>query len=123
MVFSSKRGMLLRVCWSTQSRSTSVKTDVSLTDISSLPSSVCSAGDMPQPDHQPKPGDYESAMGEIMLQSAGLTSAVELDVEVVGHSPETEAQEDSVKEKRREETRFSIYLSLVSSNEETLQII
>ena len=31
---------------STQSRSTSIETDVSLTDISSLPSSVCCAGDM-----------------------------------------------------------------------------
>ena len=36
---------------STQSRSTSVETDVSFADISSLPSSVCSAGDMPQLDH------------------------------------------------------------------------
>ena len=39
--------------------STSIKTDVSCVDISSLPSSVCSAGDMPQPDDRPK--EYESA--------------------------------------------------------------
>ena len=36
----------------TQSRSTSVKTDISCADISSLPSSMGSAGDMPQPDNQ-----------------------------------------------------------------------
>ena len=79
---------------STRSRSTLVETDVLLADISSLPLSVCSAGDMPRPDHQLKPGDYESAMGEMMLESVSSTRAVEPDVKV-----ETEAQEDGVKEK------------------------
>ena len=41
--------------------STSIKTDVSCADILSLPSSICSAGDMLPPDDQSK--DYESAMG------------------------------------------------------------
>ena len=49
---------------------------------------------MSQPDHQSKPGDYESAMGEMMLESVSLTGAAELDVKV-----KTEAQEDSVEEK------------------------
>ena len=79
---------------STQLRGTSVETDVSFTDISSLPSSVISAGDMPRLGDRPKPGDYESAMGEMTLESASLTGAVELDIEVVGHNLETEAQED-----------------------------
>ena len=34
-----------------------------------------------------------------MLESASLTRAVEMDVEEVGCNPETEAQEDGVKEK------------------------
>ena len=84
---------------STRSRSTLVETDVSLTDISSLPLSVCLAGDMPWPDHQPKPGDYESAMGEMTLESASLTRAVVPDVEVVGCSSETESQEVDIEEK------------------------
>ena len=76
-----------------------METDVSFADISSLPSSVGLVGDMPQPDYQPKSGDYESAMGEMTLESASLTGVVEPDVEVVGHNPETEAQEDGVDEK------------------------
>ena len=76
----------------TRSRSTSVETDVSFTDISSLPLSVCLAGDMPQPDHQLKPGDYKSAIGEMTLESVSLTGTAELDVGV-----ETEAEEDGVK--------------------------
>ena len=71
-----------------------METDVSLADISLLPSSVCSAGDMPRPDHLLKPEDYESAMGEMMLESASSTGAAEPDIKV-----ETKAQEDSVKEK------------------------
>ena len=80
----------------TRSRGTSVETDVSFADISSLPSSVGLAGDMPRPSDQPKPGDSESAMGEMMLESASLTRAVELDVKVIGRNLETEAQEDGV---------------------------
>ena len=50
--------------------STSIETDVSCADISSLPSSICSAGDMLQPDDQSK--DYRSAMG-------GMTRFSQLD--------------------------------------------
>ena len=59
----------------TQSKSTSVETDVSLADISSLPLSVCSTGDMPQPDRQSRPGDYKSAKGEMMLESGSSSGA------------------------------------------------
>ena len=38
-------------------------------------------------------------MGEMTLESASLTGVAELDVEVVGCNPETEAQEDGVHEK------------------------
>ena len=71
-----------------------METDVKFADISLLPSSVSSAGDMPQLDHCPKPGDYESAMGEMTLESASSTGVVEPDIEVVGCNPETEAQVD-----------------------------
>ena len=81
---------------STQSRGISVETDVSFADISSLPSSVGSVGNMPRPSDQPKPGDYESAMGEMTLESASLTGAVEPDIEVTGQNLGTEAQEDGV---------------------------
>ena len=80
----------------TLSRSTSVKTDISCTDISSLPSSVGSAGDMPRPDNQLQLGDYESAMGEMTLDSVSSTGAVEPDVEAVEKNLEAEAQEDGV---------------------------
>ena len=83
----------------TQSRSTSVETDVPFTDISSLPLSVCSVGDMPRLDHQLKLRDYESAMGEMTLESASINRAAEPDIEEVGHNPETEAQEDGIEEK------------------------
>ena len=53
---------------------------------------------MPPLDHRPKPGDYKLAMGEMTLESASSTGAVELDIEVVGCNPETEAQEDGVDE-------------------------
>ena len=43
---------VLGYAMSTKLRRTSVETDISCTDISSLPSSVGSAGDMPQPDNQ-----------------------------------------------------------------------
>ena len=59
--------------------STSIKTDVSCANISSLPLRVCSAGDIPQPDDQPR--DYESAMGGMTLDSASLTGTGKQDIE------------------------------------------
>ena len=35
-------------------------------------------------------------MGEMTLESASLTGAVEVDVNVAGQNPETEAKEDGV---------------------------
>ena len=55
--------------------STSIETDVSYADISSLPFSVCSMGDMPRPNDRPK--DYESAMGGMTLDSASSTGTEE----------------------------------------------
>ena len=55
-----------------------------------------SAGHMPQPDNQPQLGDYKSAMGEMTLDSASLTGAVEPDIKTVKNNLETEAQEDRV---------------------------
>ena len=81
---------------STQSRSTSVKTDIACADISSLPSSIGSAGDMPQPNNQLQFGNYESAMGEMTLDSVSSTGAVEPDIETMEKNPEAEAQEDGV---------------------------
>ena len=37
---------------------------------------------MPRPDHRLKPGNYESAMGEMTLESASSTGAAEPDVKV-----------------------------------------
>ena len=62
---------------SIRSRSTSVKRDISCADISSLPSSVGSAGDMPQTDTQF--GDYKSAMEGMTLDLASLTGIGEQD--------------------------------------------
>ena len=59
--------------------STSIETDVLCVDVSLLPSSVCSAGDLPLPDDRPK--DYKSAMGGMALDSASLTGTGEQDVE------------------------------------------
>ena len=87
---------VLRHAMSTQLRSTSVKTDISCANISSLLSSVGSAGDMPQPDNQLQLGDYESAMGEMTLDSASLTRAVEPDIKTIEKSLEAETQEDGV---------------------------
>ena len=80
----------------TRSRTTSVETDISCPDISSLPSSVGSAEDMPQPDNRLQLGDYELAMGEMMLDSASSTRAAELDIKAVEKNPEAEDQEDGV---------------------------
>ena len=78
-------------------RSALVKTDISCTDISLLPSSVGSAGDMPQPDAQLRLGDYESAMGGMTLVTlVSLTRMGEPDVEAMEKNPEVEAGEDGV---------------------------
>ena len=74
--------------------STSIETDVSCADILSLPSSVCSAGDMPQPDDQPK--DYKSAMGGMTLDSASLTGTGEQDIEDMEKNPDVETEEGRV---------------------------
>ena len=80
----------------TQSRSTSVKTDISCTDISLLLSSVGSAGDMPRPDNRLQLGDYKTAMREMTLDLASLTGAVEPEIEAVKKNLEAEAQQDGV---------------------------
>ena len=77
-------------------RSTSVETDISCTDISSLPSSVGSAGDMPPPDTRPRLGNYELAVGGMTLDSASLTQRGEPDVEEMGKNPEIETEGDGV---------------------------
>ena len=74
--------------------STSIETDVLCVDILSLPSSLCSAGDMPQPDNQPK--DYKSAMGEMTLDSASLTGTGEQDIEDMEKNPDVETEEGGV---------------------------
>ena len=55
------------------------------------PTSVCSAGDMHQPDDQPK--DYESAMGGMTLDSASLTGTEEQDIEDMEKNPNIKAEE------------------------------
>ena len=54
---------------STLSRGTSVKTDISCADISSLPSSVGSAGDMPQPDNRPQLGRNDTGVSQFNQSS------------------------------------------------------
>ena len=68
--------------------------DISCADISSLPSSVGSAGDMPQPETQL--GDYKSAMGGMTLDSMSSTRAGEQDIEEMKKDPEVETEEDGV---------------------------
>ena len=60
---------------SIRSRSTSIETDISHADISSLPSSVGSGGDMPRCETQF--GDYKSAMGGMTLDLVSSTRAGE----------------------------------------------
>ena len=74
--------------------STSIKTDVLCANVSSLPSSVCSAGDMPQPDDQPR--DYESAMGGMTLDSASSTGTGEQDIKDMQKNLDIETEEDGV---------------------------
>ena len=74
--------------------STSIKTDVSCADVSSLPSGICSAGDMPQPDDQPT--DYESAMGGMTLDLASSTGTGEQDIEDMEKNPDVKTEEGRV---------------------------
>ena len=75
-------------------RSTSVEMDISCADISSLPSSVGSAGDMPRPETQL--GNYKSAMGGMTLDSVRSTGVGEQDIEEMEKNPEVEIEEDGV---------------------------
>ena len=63
-------------------------------DILSLPLSVCSAGDIPQPDIQPK--DYKSAMGVMTLDSASSTGTGEQDIKDMEKNPDVETEEGGV---------------------------
>ena len=74
--------------------STSIKIDVSCADVSSLPSSVCLAGDMPPPDDRPK--DYKSAMGGMTLDSASLTGTGEQDIKDMEKNPDVKTEEGGV---------------------------
>ena len=74
--------------------STSIKTDVLCVDISSLSSSICSAGDLPQPDDRPK--DYESAIGGMTLDSASSTEAGEQDIEDMEKNPDVKTEEGRI---------------------------
>ena len=67
--------------------STSIETDVLCAD-------VCSAGDLPQPDDQPK--DYESGMGGMTLDSASLTGTGEQDIEDMEKNPDIKTEEGRV---------------------------
>ena len=62
--------------------------------ISSLPWSVCSAGDLPQPDIRPK--DYKSAMGGMTLDSASLTGTGEQDIKGMEKNPDVKTEESRV---------------------------
>ena len=75
-------------------RSTSVEMDISCADISSLPSSVGSAGDMPLPDA--RLGDYELAMGGMTLDLASSTRMGEPDIEEMERNQEVGTREDGV---------------------------
>ena len=75
-------------------RRTSVKMDISCADISLLPSSVGSPGDMPQTDTQL--GNYKSAMEGMTLDSVSLTGIREQDTEEMEKDPEVETREDRV---------------------------
>ena len=77
-----------------RSRSTSVKTDISCADISLLPSSVGSAGDMPRPDAQL--GNYELAMEGMTLDSVSSTGTGEPVIKEMEKNPEVETGEDGV---------------------------
>ena len=59
-------------------------------DVSLLPSSVCLAGDMPQPD------DYESVMGGMTLDSASSTGTGEQDTENMEKNLDIKTEEGRV---------------------------
>ena len=63
---------------------------MSSVNISSLPLSVCSAGDMTQWSDQPK--DYESAIRGMTLDSASLIETGKRDVEDMEKEPEVEKE-------------------------------
>ena len=65
---------------------TSIEMDMSRADISSLPLSTCSAGNMTQWSNRPK--DYESAMGGMTLNSASSIETGKWDVEDTEKEPE-----------------------------------
>ena len=70
--------------------------DISCADISSLPSSVGSAGEMPQPETQL--GDYESAMGGMTLDLVSITKVGKQDIKEMEKNPEVEIEEDGANE-------------------------
>ena len=79
---------------SIRSRSASVKMVFSCVNISSLPSSIGSAGDMPQPDTQLD--NYKPAMERMTLDSASLTRIREQDIKEMEKNPEVDTREDRV---------------------------
>ena len=66
--------------------------DISCADISMLPLSIGSAGDMPRSDAQPR--DYKSAMGGMTLDSASSTG--EQYIEEEEKNPKIKVTEDEV---------------------------
>ena len=60
-------------------------------DILSLPSSVCSARDMLQPDDRSK--DYESAMGGMTLNLASLTGMEERGIKDMEREPDVKEEQ------------------------------
>ena len=84
---SSQPHAVLGYCTLTQS-DILIETDVSYTDISSLPSSVCSAGDMLRPEDQSK--DYEMAIGGMTLDSASSMGMEERRVKDMEKEPAVE---------------------------------
>ena len=68
--------------------------DISCANISSLPLSVCSVGDISRPDDRPR--DYESAMGGMTLDSASSTGTGEQDIKDMEKNPEVETEEDGI---------------------------
>ena len=63
---------------------------MSCADISSLPSSVCSASDMLRPEDRSK--DYESAMGGMTLDAASSTGTEERRIKDVEKEPVAEEE-------------------------------
>ena len=76
--------------------STSIETDVLCANVSLLPSSICSAGDMSRPDDRPR--DYKSAMGGMTLDSASSTGTGEQDIKDMEKNPEVKTEDGTNKE-------------------------